>query len=98
MKKIDKETSTSQNFQIVSVNILKDKVQSNNDYLCAIKNNYMSDLSIGDELTIFMTLNDNKLRDNFEYFVYVKNTKYKLTFVNIFLYEIYNKDKYNGNC
>ena len=98
MKKMDKETSTSQNFQIVSVNILKDQAQSNSDYLCAIKNNYMSDLSIGDELTIFMTLNDDKLRDNFEYFVYVKNTKYKLTNVNIFLCEIYDKDKYNGNC
>ena len=98
MKKMDIETSASQNFQIVSVNILKDQVQSNNDYLCAIKNNYMNDLSIGDELTIFMTLNDDKLRDNFEYFVYVKNTKYKLSNVNIFLCKIYDKDKYNGNC
>lgn len=97
MKKMSNEMT--QNFQIVSASFLKDNIQLENNYVCEAEQNIKNELSIGDELTIFMKLDKDQLRDNFDYTIYDKNQKkYQIGNVKNLLCITYNTNQYNDKC
>ena len=97
MKKMTNEIT--QNFQIASVSFTKKDIQFSNNYVCEAEENYKNELSIGDELTIFMKLDEDKLRDNFDYAIYDKNQKkYEIGNVKNLLCITYNNNKYDKKC
>ena len=97
MKKMSNEIT--QNFQIASVSFLKDEIQLKNNYICESEQNIKNELSIGDELTIFMKLDEEILRDNFDYAIYDKNQKkYQIGNVKNMLCITYNNNRYDKKC
>lgn len=87
----------NQNFQIASVSISKERDNIKDNYEC--KSNELSqenELSIGDEISI---LNYNeRLREDFTYDAYIKNTKYLLTQVDNFICIKYRLQSYDEQC